>query len=121
MKFILTSEHRYWWPVKVAIPDPDPTKAGDYLEMEFKMQFDSLPRDEADKISTLMRSDASHAYADLKRVARDWDDNVVDDKGKTIPFSPEAFDELLNISWYRLAVYRAWGASLVDEKARLGN
>tara|TARA_R110002020_G_scaffold34066_34_gene103956 strand:- start:5883 stop:6248 length:366 start_codon:yes stop_codon:yes gene_type:complete len=121
MKFVLTSTHRYWWPVKVSIPDPDPSRAGEYLEMEFKMQFDSLPRDEADKVAELMRASSDNTYADLKRVSRDWDENVVDENGKPIPFSAEAFEELLRISWYRLAVYRAWGASLVDEKARLGN
>lgn len=118
MQFVLTTTHLYWWPVKVSIPHPDADKAGETLEMEFKMQFASLPRDEADRLSETLKTDP---YADIKRVARNWDENVVDGKGKAIPFSAEALDELLRISWYRFAVYRAWGASLIDDKARLGN
>lgn len=121
MKFVLASTHLYWWPVKVSIPHPDLAKAGQSLEMEFNMQFESLPREEADKIAQLMKDDRSNAYADLKRVVRDWDENVVDGDGKAVPFTTDALDELLRISWYRIAVYRAWGASLVDERARLGN
>lgn len=121
MKFTLTSNHRYWWPVKVAIPHPDKDKAGEQIEMEFRMQFETLPRDEADRIAELMKGDPSQVHADLKRVACDWDENVVDDGGKPVPFSVEALDQALQISWFRLALYRAWGASLVDDAARLGN
>ena len=121
MQFVLTTQHLYWWPVKVSIPHPDPAKAGEYLEMEFKMQFESISREEADRISNLIKADPAQEYADIKRVARNWDENVVDANGQAVPFSPEALDQLLQISWYRFAVYRAWGASLSGDKARLGN
>lgn len=121
MKFTLTRKHLYWWPVKVAVPHPDKDRAGEQLEMEFRMQFESLPRSEADRLAELMKADPSaHAHADIRLVARDWD-GVVDDDGDAVAFTAEALDEFMQISWYRLAVYRAWGASLVGDAARLGN
>tara|TARA_R100001129_G_scaffold173048_1_gene144170 strand:+ start:2995 stop:3360 length:366 start_codon:yes stop_codon:yes gene_type:complete len=121
MKFTLTRAHLYWWPVKVAIPHPDKDKAGEQLEMTFKMQFEALPREDAERIAEDMKRDPeTAANADIRRVARDWDE-VVDAEGKAIPFSTEALDELMQISWYRMAVYRAWGASLIGDAARLGN
>jgi len=122
MKFTMTRKHRYWWPVKVAVPNPELDKAGEWLEMNFRMRFAALPREEADAISEkLKKSEGADIHADLMRVVKDWDEDIIDADGKPIPFSPEAFAELLQISWYRMAVYRAWGDSLIGEAARRGN
>lgn len=126
MKFVLTKKHLYWWPVTVAVPHPDQARAGEMLEMTFRMQFEALPRDE---VLTPQEQAAVAAGGelvrptdyDLLRVVRGWDDDVVDDDGRPVPFSVEALQQLLQISWYRLAVYRAWAASLVGEAARRGN
>lgn len=126
MKFVLTKKHLYWWPVTVAVPHPDQARAGEMLEMTFRMQFEALPRDEAKAIyeqaKSLPAGEAeAQSHADLMRVVQGWDDDVIDDDGRPIPFSPEALQQLLQISWYRLAVYRAWAASQVGEAARRGN
>jgi hypothetical protein len=126
MKFVLTRKHLYWWPVTVAVPSPDQDRAGEMVEMTFKMRFESLPRDEAkamqDRIRALPENEAeAESHADLMRVVKGWDDDVIDDDGKPVPFSPEALRKLLQVSWYRLGVYRAWAASLVGEAPRRGN
>jgi hypothetical protein len=126
MKFVLTTKHFYWWPVTVAVPHPDQKRAGEMLEMTFKLQFESLPRDEAkalyEQARALPAAEAeAQSHADLLRVVKDWDEDVVDDAGRPVPFSAEALQQLLQISWYRLGVYRAWAASQVGEAARRGN
>ena len=126
MKFVLTNKHRYWWPVAITVPNPDPNRAGEMVEMQFKMQFEALPRDEAkamqDRIRALPADEAeAENHADLMRVVKGWDSDVVDEDGDTVPFSAEALSQLLQISWYRLGVYRAWAASIVGEAPRRGN
>lgn len=126
MKFVLTRKHRYWWPVTVAVPNPDPDRAGEMVEMTFKMQFETLPRDEAlalqERTAKAAGAEAEGAaYADLMRVVKGWDGDVVDENGCLVPFTLEALQQLLQVSWYRLGVYRAWTASLVGEAPRRGN
>lgn len=126
MKFVLTRKHLYWWPVTVSVPSPERDRAGEMVTMEFRMQFAALPRDEARALQERMRATPagegeSEAHADLMRVVKGWDEDVVDEAGRPVPFSTEALAELLQISWYRLGVYRAWAASLVGEAARRGN
>lgn len=118
MKFVLTHKHRYWWPVTIAVPSAERERAGEMVEMTFKMQFEALPRDEAKALQDRMVEGEQHA--DLMHVVKDWDE-VVDEAGQPIPFSAEALQQLLQVSWGRLGVYRAWTASLVGEAARRGN
>ncbi len=124
MKFVLARNHLYWWPVTVAVPHPDLDRAGEMLEMTFRMRFEALPRDDARILQErAVRPDGGEAEpnADLLRVIKGWDEDVVDGDGKPVPFSAEALRGLLQISWFRLGVYRAWSASLVGEASRRGN
>ena len=126
MKFVLSKTHLYWWPVTIAVPSPDRERAGEMVEMTFKMQFEALPRDEAramyERLEALPAGKAeTQTHADLMRVVKNWDEDVVDDAGRPVPFAPEVFAQMLQISWYRLGVYRAWTASLVSEAPKRGN
>ncbi|QDY99060.1 hypothetical protein FQ775_01005 [Nitratireductor mangrovi] len=126
MKFKLSHEHRYWWPVTVAVPHPDKDKAGSFLEMSFRMQFEALPREEAlalsKKLAGLEPAEAErHRYDDIVRVARDWDEDVLDENDEPIPFSAARLAAFMELSWFRLGVYRAWSSSLVGDAARKGN
>lgn len=123
MKFQLAKTHRYWWPVRVRIPDP--TNAGEYVEQELRVQFEPLPRDEmldrqdeAAKLSTL-RDLTVFETTQLKRIVRNWDGVMAGDD--IVPFSPEALDLALQQPWFRDALQRALTASLKGEEARLGN
>lgn len=126
MKLVLTKKHLYWWPVTVSVPHPDQGHAGEMIEMTFRMRFEALPRDEAralyEQARALPAGEAeAQSHADLMRVVRGWDEDVVDDDGKPVPFTAEALQQLLQISWYRIGVYRAWAASQVGEAAKRGN
>lgn len=126
MKFKLASTHLYWWPVKVTVPHPDKSKAGEMLEMTFKMQFEALPRDEALALSeTLTKMTPAqadkHRYDDIMRVVRDWDEDVLDDNDVPLAFSNDRLAAFMDLSWFRLGVYRAWKDSLIGDVARQGN
>lgn len=123
MQFKLAKTHRYWWPVKVRVPDP--ANAGQFLEQELRLELEPLPRDEViasqERLGELktVREAIDHEVAEMLRVVRNWD-GVVDDGG-TVPFSIEAFGAALQHSWFRAGVSEAMRASLNGEEARLGN
>lgn len=124
MKFRLTAEHVYDWPVTVSIPDPD--KPGEVIEQGFKMRFRAMPRDEAEaldaEIASLPPREAMKREDDvLRRVCLGWDDAVIDDAGKAVPFSSEALEQAMRFSWFRIGCYRAYRQSLQGEAAKRGN
>jgi len=124
MKFVLETTYRYWWPVKVRIPDPE--TAGKILEQTLKIQFEPQGRDEAlaaqelyDSLPTV-KERADHEHAQLLLVCQNWDDVVAKDGG-AISFTAENFQSALQRSWFRTAVYQAYADSLNGQEARLGN
>lgn len=123
-KFRLTTEHKYWWPVTIDLPDPD--KPGKWTTQSMTMQFVSMTADEARAIQERIdglptdkeRAEAQHDH--LIAASCDWRD-VVDDDGEAVPFTQEALRSALSITWYRVAIYRAWAKSQVAEEGRKGN
>ncbi len=118
MKFKATATHLYWWPVTVQLPHPDPAHAGETVEASFKMRFEALPTDEAE---ALQKAPEGERHALLKRAVRGWNEDVVGEDDAPLPFSAETFDRLMQSSWFRIGVYRAWGESLVPGAAKRGN
>jgi hypothetical protein len=126
MKFKVTAEHLYWWPIKVRLPNPDPKRAGTFVEQEFKMQFAGLPLDEAKAIENEIkqlpaeeREEREHEH--IIRVARDWNEDVVGEDDQPIPFNVETLRELLQSVWVRKAIYVGWAQSQTGEEARRKN
>lgn len=124
MKFVLATEHLYWWPVKVRLPDPDPKRAGKVIVQEFQMQFASIPSDEArelaEEIAALPEKEQREREFDLiLRVARDWSGVFAQDGELT--YSEELLKSMLQIGFYRLAILRAFNESLTGDEARKGN
>jgi len=78
MKFVLSRNHLYWWPVTIAVPHPDLDRAGQMLEMTFRMRFEALPRDEARIMQerTAKPAGEEEPNADLLRVIKGWDEGV---------------------------------------------
>ncbi len=125
MQFVLTREHRYWWPVTVTFPHDDPAKAGEIVQQTFKMQFVAMPQDEAaalaDEIAALPPSErAKREHDHIIAVSCNWTD-IVDADKSPVPFSEEALREALQSSFFRIAIYRAVAESLRGEAARKGN
>lgn len=124
MKFVLTTEHTYFWPVTVSLPDP--AKSGELIEQKFDIQFRAMPRDESDafdaELAALPPEAARQRKHDLlKEIVLGWGDGVVDKKGHQVPFSAEALHQAMQMSWFLVAVYRAYAQSLSGDQARLGN
>lgn len=123
MKFRLTSDHTYPWPVIVSVPDPE--NAGAVIEQSFVMTFRAMPLDEAhrldEEIEALPAKEQSRRQDDvLRRVAIGWDEDVVGDDGKPIPFNQVALDQAIQLSWFRIGCYRAYRESLMGQ-AKAGN
>lgn len=124
MQFKLSKTHRYWWPVKVRMPDPD--VAGEFIETELRLQFEPMPRDEAlaedDQMSRKgeVRDMVVREEAQFLRVIKNWD-GVIDDEDEIVPFSPDKLRIALQQSWFRTAVSKALAESMHGEAARLGN
>ncbi len=126
MKFKVAKERLFWWPVKVAVPDPDPARAGKMIQQQFNMQFLSMPQDDAKKEQIKLagmdlqeRIDREHDL--LKSVCRDWDDQVVDEDGQAIPFSKEMLSSLIADNFFRIGLYSAYQEAMSGDGARLKN
>jgi hypothetical protein len=123
-KFVMVSQHLYWWPVTVRLPDPD--NAGKFVEQTFDMQFEALPREvaiEHQERYAEMTTDRERVEADkaqMRAVCRSWR-GVIDATGADVPFSPARLDEAVGMSWFRAGVMRALAEASFGQEARAGN
>lgn len=121
-EFVLAaSPIRYWWPVKVRIPDPE--TAGAILERSLEILFEAEDQDEAierqELYATLrsQRDRVEHERRQLFRVCKDWK-GVVDPDRRPVPFTEDNFRQALQQSWFRAGVYAAYADSLNGEAAQ---
>lgn len=124
MKFKLTTEHTYWWPVTVRMPDPD--RAGATMEFAFNAHFRALPKSEAKALQKrlLALSDTGSDEAEaatIRETLTGWDEDVVDDQGRPVRFSLDALDAAMELPWFRRGVLAAYVASLQDGGPAAGN
>lgn len=125
MDFVLSSEHLYWWPVTVRMPDPDPEKAGQLVDFTFRMRFAAMPLDEArerqKELAALpVEERLARQHDQMKEACHDWD-GVVEEDGTRVPFSHEWLNAAMQMPWFRLGVYEAYERSLTGQAARQGN
>lgn len=125
-KFVVTTDYRYWWPIKVRLPNPDPRRAGQVVEQSFKAEFRALPTDEANELRKeidALEGDERHARQHdlIRRVVVGWDSDVVGEDNEPIQFAEDVMAQLLTNVWVVAAFYRAWSESMTGEKARQGN
>jgi hypothetical protein len=124
MKFKLTTNLLYWWPVTITLPDEN--SPGKWVKQSFTIQFAVMTEERSRalqaEIEALQTDDEKNArkHDALLEVVRDWRD-VVDDDKQPVPFSPELLTQALGVVWYRTGIYQAWARSLSGEDARRGN
>lgn len=123
MQFVLTDSYRYWWPVRVRIPDPE--SPGKIIEQVLKVQFEPKSREayiaaqeEAAKI-TDPRKLLEHEVQAALDVVKNWDE--VTSKDGLVPFTPDNLRLALQQSWFRRGIQEALLESMNGEEARLGN
>lgn len=126
VKFVVTQSRHYWWPIKVRMPNSDPRRAGQMEEFLFKAKFEAISTEEADgiiaQVNELPVEDRKGRQNDLiKRVVKDWDDQIVDEEKQPIPFDGGTLDQLLTDPWVLIAFWRAWSESMTDDAGRKGN
>jgi len=118
MTFKLTAEpFRYWWPVEVKVPSAQDVKdAGKVETQALKVLLEPLGQDEAKELDRELaelpeqeRNERQHDH--IERVVKGWD-NVVGEDGGAVPFSLQAFRQAMQRSWFRMAIYKAYTASL---------
>jgi hypothetical protein len=115
MHFRVTSEHTYWWPVTVSMPDPE--RPGKYQEFEFHALFRALPRKEANELNarTALAETSNGLEAEtIRAVLKGWDDGVVGEDKAPVPFGTEALDVCMELPWFRRGVLNAYAASVLQ-------
>ena len=124
MQFKLAKTYRYWWPVKLRVPDP--ATPGSFTDQELRVEFEPLPQEELTAAQeesaalTTLREVTAHGIRQVKRVVRNWD-GVVDDAGNPVPFSDGALEQALQHAWFRAGLQKALADSQNGAAARLGN
>lgn len=125
MKFTITTEHTYWWPVKVWMPDAE--NPGQFSAFEFKGRFRALGRTEGKKLLANLSAADNEGTLDgaevatIRKVLTGWDEDVIGDDKVPVPFGPAALDEALELPWFRRGVLVAYRASLQDGGPAAGN
>lgn len=124
MKFVLTKEYRYWWPVK--IERPDPVNPGKWQVQSYMHEFVGVSEDEAQalrkEIETLPTDEEKNARQHdlVVKASRNWRD-VIDEDKNPIEYSEDLLHQALQDTWYRLGLYNAYANSLASPAARKGN
>ncbi|MER8437033.1 hypothetical protein NKH36_16625 [Mesorhizobium sp. M1312] len=124
MKFVLTKEYRYWWPVK--IERPDPVNPGKWQVQSYMHEFVGVSEDEAKALNkeiealSTAEDKRAHEHDLLIKASRNWRD-VIDDDKNPVEFSEELLRQALQDTWYRVGLYNAYASSLASPAARKGN
>ncbi|MER8946094.1 hypothetical protein [Mesorhizobium sp. M0959] len=124
MKFVMTKEYRYWWPVK--IERPDPVNPGKWQTQSYTHEFVGVSEDEAKElekeIAALATAEEKSARQHdlIMKASRNWRD-VIDDHKNPVEFTEELLRQALQDTWYRVGLYNAYASSLASPAARKGN
>lgn len=124
MKFIVSQNRQFWWPVLVVMPSQ--TVAGETEEQSFEALFEAIGHDEAKALDEERTKAASvndvisTEIAMLQRVVKGWRGVVGGDEAE-LAFSDEAFRAAINFTWTRKALYRAYAEAMSGEAARIKN
>ncbi|MER9047589.1 hypothetical protein NKH89_09975 [Mesorhizobium sp. M0923] len=124
MKFVLTKEYRYPWPVK--IHRPDPVNPGKWQIQSYTHEFVGIGEDDAKalekEIEDLKTPEERRAREHdlLIKASRGWRD-VIDESKNPIEYSEELLRQALQDTWYRVGLYNAYVGSLASPEARKGN
>lgn len=118
--FVLADKHVFWWPVTVAMPDPD--TPGQIVEQGFEGRFEALPVAEAKGFEKPAEPGArtDREIELLQRVLLDWRGIVGPDKAE-VPFSSQALARAAQWPWFRAGVYAAYLAAIRGDGARRKN
>lgn len=115
--FIATSDYTFPWPVKISRPHP--TNAGDVETQTFTGHFRLLDDEAGARLAAgidgAMRSVAAivaSEKAQIRATLIGWDDRVVDESHRPIPFGPDALENMMRWMPFRRAVIAAYAEAV---------
>ena len=137
--FKVSSTLTFPWPVKVIEPDPD--NAGTLVEREFTARFkilspERIKASNSKRMAILEKTKSETALKKLKQIQAEleahdrsavlevldgWQDDIVDENDKPIPFNEANFNSLYAHDRIRSAFGRAYQDAISEDKARLKN
>ena len=104
MAFVLKKDPTFMWPVAVELADD----GGDYPAFTFKVRYRRMTQEYARDVATKLNDGIE---VDLVAVAKEiivgWDE-IADDSGEDVKFTPKALDELLKIPTMAAELVAAW-------------
>jgi hypothetical protein len=117
MAFVLAKETSYSRPVPFDVPVDGDEETG-FEKQEITIRFRDTRTSEAlailDKVNAEEITDAEIC----REVIVGWGDDVVDEKGKAVPFSPEALELLLERRFFASAALAVFFDSLRGRKVK---
>lgn len=122
MAFVLTQSATYKWPVKITLP----IDGGKREVHTFDAEFRRLPQTRINELIQQIRlqergrtepDDLIQDTDAAREIVCGWS-GVVDDDGKTIPFSEATLDQLLDIPTVAGQIVKAWFGSLEEAKKK---
>lgn len=114
MAFILKKDPTFLWPVSVELPDD----SGEFVAFSFKVQYRRMTQAYAKEVAIKLNTGAEiDMDATAREIIAGWDE-IKDDDGKEIIFTPKALDELLKIPTMAAELVGAWlnASAKVKEK-----
>lgn len=121
MKYVVTSDYIFDWPVVIRAPDPE--RAGAIATYNFVGRFRLQLHDEAKDLDAHLaalppaeREAEQHAL--IPAVLIGWDNGVVDKKGVPIDFSAAELAEAMRSPFFVGGVYRAYADALAGGARR---
>lgn len=100
--FKLTEDYAFDWPVAVQ----KPVDGGSFQTERFTARFVLIPHREVEDVLTGRVENVDEDF--LAKVFVGWGDDVMDEDGSPIVFTPEARSRLLSIPYVRSAIARAY-------------
>lgn len=109
--FKLVKRQTFKWPVKVMLPSN-----GKHEVHEFTATF---VKPESDDLTEILNNpDPATNTAFMKRHVEGWDDRIVDESDKPLPFTPENFDLVMSDVYVRPAVIAAYVDGVLGAKRK---
>lgn len=136
--FKLVDSLTFWWPVKVA--EPDPSNPGKTVEHVFEAEFEIISNAEG-KVSAKLRAAIvaeigpemtdeafeavqsrleDHDLGAMRRLLKNWR-KITSEDGTPIPFTPENLAAVWGHRRVQVALVRAYDEAITGEKGRLKN
>ena len=104
MAFVLKKDPTFMWPVSVELADD----SGEFVAFTFKVCYRRMTQEYAKDVAIKLHEGAEiDIRAKAKELIVGWDE-IKDDSGEDVKFTPKALDQLLQIPTMAAELVGAW-------------